>query len=235
MIEKTCRINLNFTGEICDDIQHHTVESDRVQQDVTDLNLYNTFLSSIPWWETRNNNPIKTDNQKYFQHHYFIGDWTFVRPIWSTSSSSFSDDWTNHLPGRQRPSHLWLILSLRSDRVSAQCLLLGCQRRLPPLLSLLLSLWWRHHFPHRPLLLPGRPHHLGEPHLQAVCTGCGTDQWLHHWQLSIRSALSLYRLQWSLRSNSRDLLAGLLLRSFLPTRVQVRNILLRTTELNNFQ
>ena len=49
MIEKTCRVNLNFTADICDDIEDHSVESDRVQQDVTDLNLYNTFLSSIPW------------------------------------------------------------------------------------------------------------------------------------------------------------------------------------------
>ena len=51
MIEKTCRINLNFTGEICDDIEDHPVESDRVQQEVTQLNLYNTFLSAIPWSE----------------------------------------------------------------------------------------------------------------------------------------------------------------------------------------
>jgi len=48
MIEKSCRVNLNFTAAVCDDIEHHAMESDQVQKEVTTLNLYFTFLSAIP-------------------------------------------------------------------------------------------------------------------------------------------------------------------------------------------
>ena len=49
VIEKTCRVNLNLSGAVCDDIAHHEQEQNLVQQSVTDINLYFTFLSSIPW------------------------------------------------------------------------------------------------------------------------------------------------------------------------------------------
>ena len=49
VIEKTCRVNLNLSGAVCDDIGHHEQEQNLVQQSVTDINLYFTFLSSIPW------------------------------------------------------------------------------------------------------------------------------------------------------------------------------------------
>ena len=49
VIEKTCRVNLNLSGAVCDDIAHHEHEQNLVQQSVTDINLYFTFLSSIPW------------------------------------------------------------------------------------------------------------------------------------------------------------------------------------------
>ena len=49
MIEKACRVNLNYTSAVCDDIEHHAVESDKVQEEVNNLNLYFTFLSALPW------------------------------------------------------------------------------------------------------------------------------------------------------------------------------------------
>ena len=49
VIEKTCRVNLNLSGAVCDDIGHHEQEQNLVQQSVTDINLYFTFLSSVPW------------------------------------------------------------------------------------------------------------------------------------------------------------------------------------------
>lgn len=48
MIEKACRVNLNYTSAVCDDIEHHAVESDKVQEEVNNLNLYFTFLSALP-------------------------------------------------------------------------------------------------------------------------------------------------------------------------------------------
>ena len=232
MIEKTCRVNLNFTGEICDDIEHHSAESDRVQQDVTDLNLYNTFLSAIPWSEANIAVPSKLTNRNIFSI------------IISLMIGPLSDRY-----GR-RPVLLFpmigqiigqvgihvlkpelLVDSISSDRVSPQCLLLGGQGWLPPLRSLLLPVWWQHHLPHRTLLLPGRHHQLGQQDLPAVCAGCVQYQWVHRWDLPLRSSLSESWLLWNLRNNSRDLLPGLLLRSFLPCGVQVL-LLMRTRELN---
>ena len=128
MIEKTCRVNLNFTGEICDDIEHHSAESDRVQQDVTDLNLYNTFLSAIPWSEPNIAVLCKLTNRNIFSI------------IISLMIGPLSDRY-----GR-RPVLLFpmigqiigqvgihvlkpelLVDSISSDRVSPQCLLLGGQ------------------------------------------------------------------------------------------------------------
>jgi len=48
LIEKTCRVNLNFTDAVCDNINHHDKENDEVQEEVTTINLYFTFLSALP-------------------------------------------------------------------------------------------------------------------------------------------------------------------------------------------
>ena len=51
LIEKTCRVDLNFGDAICDDIDNQTnqQEQDMVQERVNDINLYFTFISSVPW------------------------------------------------------------------------------------------------------------------------------------------------------------------------------------------
>ena len=49
LIEKTCRVNLNFTDTVCDNINLHDKENDEVQEEVTTINLYYTFLSALPW------------------------------------------------------------------------------------------------------------------------------------------------------------------------------------------
>jgi len=48
IIEKMCRVDLNISESICQDIDHHKSESNLVQENVTDLNLYLTFLCSVP-------------------------------------------------------------------------------------------------------------------------------------------------------------------------------------------
>jgi len=48
LIEKTCRVNLNFTDTVCDNINLHDKENDEVQEEVTTINLYYTFLSALP-------------------------------------------------------------------------------------------------------------------------------------------------------------------------------------------
>jgi len=48
LIEKTCRVNLNLTDAICDNINHYDKENDQVQEEVTTINLYFTFLSAFP-------------------------------------------------------------------------------------------------------------------------------------------------------------------------------------------
>ena len=49
LMEKTCRVNLNFTDAVCDNINQHDKENDEVQEEVTTINLYFTFLSALPW------------------------------------------------------------------------------------------------------------------------------------------------------------------------------------------
>ena len=49
LIEKTCRVNLNLTDAVCDNINQYDKENDQVQEEVTTINLYFTFLSAIPW------------------------------------------------------------------------------------------------------------------------------------------------------------------------------------------
>jgi len=47
-MDKACRVNFNFTKEICDNINEHLVENDQVQGMITTLNVYDSFLSAIP-------------------------------------------------------------------------------------------------------------------------------------------------------------------------------------------
>ena len=58
MIEKTCRVDFNFTDDICANSDQHKNETDLVQEQVTTLNLYFTFLSAIPWYSQNNNQLI---------------------------------------------------------------------------------------------------------------------------------------------------------------------------------
>ena len=39
--DKVCRVNLNFTSEICDNINHHREQQVQVQKYVTDLKMIN--------------------------------------------------------------------------------------------------------------------------------------------------------------------------------------------------
>jgi len=48
LIEKTCRVNLNLTDSVCDHINLYDKENDQVQEEVTTINLYFTFLSALP-------------------------------------------------------------------------------------------------------------------------------------------------------------------------------------------
>ena len=50
LIEKSCRVNLNYSKLICDSIDQYKHENDQVQENVTSLNLYFTFLAAIPWY-----------------------------------------------------------------------------------------------------------------------------------------------------------------------------------------
>mgnify|MGYP001185973083 FL=1 len=47
-IEKICRVNLNFSDIICDDIQNHENEQIQVQKYSADLKMYNSVLQAIP-------------------------------------------------------------------------------------------------------------------------------------------------------------------------------------------
>jgi len=47
-IEKACRVNLNYSTEICDHINDYDSENNQVQIIVSTLELYSTILSSIP-------------------------------------------------------------------------------------------------------------------------------------------------------------------------------------------
>ena len=52
-IDKVCRVNLNYTTEICDDIQHNEVEQIEVQRYVAALQSYNAILQAVPGRVTR--------------------------------------------------------------------------------------------------------------------------------------------------------------------------------------
>ena len=47
-IEKICRVNLNFTDTICDNIQNHNDEQIQVQKYSATLKMYNSVLQAIP-------------------------------------------------------------------------------------------------------------------------------------------------------------------------------------------
>ena len=47
-IEKICRVNLNFTDSICDNIQNHNDEQIQVQKYSANLKMYNSVLQAIP-------------------------------------------------------------------------------------------------------------------------------------------------------------------------------------------
>ena len=46
-IDKVCKVNLNFTEEICDNIQEHKEEQIQVQQYVSSLQAYNSVIQAI--------------------------------------------------------------------------------------------------------------------------------------------------------------------------------------------
>ena len=46
-IEKICRVNLNFSDIICDDIQNHENEQIQVQKYSADLKMYNSVLQAF--------------------------------------------------------------------------------------------------------------------------------------------------------------------------------------------
>ena len=47
-IDKICKVNLNYTSEICDNIQQHKNEQIKVQEYSSTLKMYNDILQSIP-------------------------------------------------------------------------------------------------------------------------------------------------------------------------------------------
>ena len=47
-IDKVCKVNLNFTTEVCDNIQSHEDEQIEVQKYVAALQSYNSILQAVP-------------------------------------------------------------------------------------------------------------------------------------------------------------------------------------------
>ena len=47
-LQKVCKVNLNFSEEICDNIQQHKDEQVEVQQYVSSLQAYNSVVQAIP-------------------------------------------------------------------------------------------------------------------------------------------------------------------------------------------
>ena len=47
-VDKVCKVNLNFTEEICDNIQQHEEEQNKVQQYVSSLQAYNSVIQAVP-------------------------------------------------------------------------------------------------------------------------------------------------------------------------------------------
>jgi len=48
-IQKVCRVNLNYSPTVCDNIVNYEEEQNKVQVVVSTLELYSTYLSSIPY------------------------------------------------------------------------------------------------------------------------------------------------------------------------------------------
>ena len=70
LIEKVCRVDLNLGNKICDDIGNHQKEQNMVQERVNDINLYNIFLASVPWYvETH---LLFVCYPQLLQHYHFI-------------------------------------------------------------------------------------------------------------------------------------------------------------------
>ena len=53
LVDKICRVDLNYTDAICSNITSHRSEEAKVQEGVTDLQLYTLIFANIPRWDKR--------------------------------------------------------------------------------------------------------------------------------------------------------------------------------------